>query len=702
MKRMKQILSLLLILAMLFTLAGGALAEENGAETDENGETAESGLVLNDGSPWVNWSLRENIAQAEKKPDSPKDDFYLWVNYDWLKSAEIKPGNYITTPMLDAENEIVEQAFEVLNDTTLTSEDATMVQHLYKAFLDWDARNALGVAPLQKEIDRIRAVSSIGELTQLLCAEDYRGATLFTYGVRRGPNDPDTWITEVVAQDLLLEDSAEYRERTDYGDLCEASLRSVFPRMMKKLGYSPEETSEMLDLAFALETELADSMITKAEEMAPDHIQRINNEMSRAEAETLCSSFPWLDIMYADGYAGAQRFLVYEPAWLQKMDEIWREERLEHLKNDLIVTTVQGYMCFLDRESYDLYWEMQNKKYGIEGSTPDEDIAYYFVCSFLPKQMACAFFEKYDPTKMKNDITRICKEAIDCYREMLREEEWLTEETRAKAIEKLDAMHILAVYPEKWPDYSGLSIEGLGLYDCLHAISRYDGQICRSLVDQPVDRDLWYYTGEDASMNNVLQGNAIYDPSLNTFIILRGILGDTIYREDMSDEELYGAIGTIIAHEISHAFDPTCSQYDATGKLNSWWTEADHDAFDARAKKLIDYYNGMTIFSGIHLFGENIQGEAVADMGGVKCMLRLLEKKKEDVDYRTFFEAFARIYRTLITVEMEHYKLLQDPHPADYIRVNSVVQQFPQFFETYGIQEGDGMWLAPEDRVAVW
>ena len=347
MKRMKQILSLLLILAMLFTLAGGALAEENGAATDENGETAENGLVLNDGSPWVNWSLRENIAQAEKKPDSPKDDFYLWVNYDWLKSAEIKPGNYITTAMLDAENEIVEQAFEVLNDTTLTSEDATMVQHLYKAFLDWDARNALGVAPLQKEIDRIRAVSSIGELTQLLCAEDYRGATLFTYGVRRGPNDPDTWITEVVAQDLLLEDSAEYRERTDYGDLCEASLRSVFPRMMKKLGYSPEETSEMLDLAFALETELADSMITKAEEMAPDHIQRINNEMSRAEAETLCSSFPWLDIMYADGYAGAQRFLVYEPAWLQKMDEIWREERLEHLKNDLIVTTVQGYMCFL-------------------------------------------------------------------------------------------------------------------------------------------------------------------------------------------------------------------------------------------------------------------------------------------------------------------------------------------------------------------
>ena len=107
MKRMKQILSLLLILAMLFTLAGGALAEENGAATDENGETAESGLVLNDGSPWVNWSLRENIAQAEKKPDSPKDDFYLWVNYDWLKSAEIKPGNYITTAMVDAENEIV-------------------------------------------------------------------------------------------------------------------------------------------------------------------------------------------------------------------------------------------------------------------------------------------------------------------------------------------------------------------------------------------------------------------------------------------------------------------------------------------------------------------------------------------------------------------------------------------------------------------
>jgi len=185
-------------------------------------------------------------------------------------------------------------------------------------------------------------------------------------------------------------------------------------------------------------------------------------------------------------------------------------------------------------------------------------------------------------------------------------------------------------------------------------------------------------------------------------VILRGILGDAFYREDMSDEELYGAIGAVIGHEISHAFDPAGAQFDATGRLNNWWTEADEAAFASRAQKLIDYYNGITAFNGLQVPGENVQGETVADLGGVKCMLRLLEEKKEHVDYRTFFEAYAKVWRNLIVWEVEYHSLMLDEHPPHYIRVNTVVQQFPQFYDTYGITEGDGMWLKPEDRILVW
>ena len=693
---MKKTVLFVLALCLCFTAFSAVFAE------GDTGEAAENDMILNDGTPWVDWSLRENIAQIGEKPDSPKDDFYLRTNYDWLKSTEIAPGQSYSSPFIDVETEVGRLCLEVLKDTTLKSEDAAQAQYLYNAFLDWDARNALGVEPLQKTINRISAVSTLDELTRMLCDKEYAGEKLFEADVQVNYSEPDTWITDIQPIDLLLDDSAEYRERTEQGDYFEAVYREFMPRMLEKLGYSTEEADGMLTRTFALEAELADSIMTSAEEYEPDFYQRISNQMSRAEAETLCSALPWLEMLDGQGYAGAQRYQVEQPAYLQKLDGIYREERLEDLKNYLIVSTVYDHMKILDRESFDLYNDIRNSKYGIEGSLPDEERACQEVRSNLPKQTDCAFFEKYDPTKMKADITRICEEVIDCYRKMLREEDWLAEETRAKAIEKLDKMRITAVCPEKWPDYSGLSLEGLGYYDCIREIKRYKARFSESLVDQPRDPDLWYYTMGEDWVNDILTTNAMYSPELNEIIILRGILGDAIYREDMSDEEMCGAIGMIIAHEISHAFDPTCASFDADGRMNNWWTEADEASFAVRAQKLIDYYNSITAFSGLQVSGENVQGEAVADMGSVKCMLRLLEGKKEDVDYRAFFEAFATAWREVITLEAESYLLTLDNHPLNYIRVNTVVQQFPQFHETYGITEGDGMWLAPENRVLVW
>ena len=693
---MKKIILFVLTLCLCFSVFSGTAFAEGA------GETAGSGMTLDDGTPWIDYSLRENIARTGEKPDSPKDDFYLWVNHNWLKTAEIAPGQYADNAFTYIDREIMNQCLEVLTDTTMTSGDAVAARQLYNAFLDWDARNALGIAPLKEVIDRISAVSTIDELTELLCSRDYAGYRLFAFDVSKGLNDPDAWITAVQPVRLLLRDSAEYRQRTDQGNLIESAYREFLPKMLERLGYSPEEASAMLTRAFALEAELAESIMTSAESMAPDYSQRINNVMSRAEAETLCSAFPWLRILDEQGYAGVQRYQVEQPAYLRKADEIYREERLEDIKNLLILKNVNYFMFYLDRESYDLYNGMYNQINGIETTQPDEEAACQTVRSTLPTQMDRAFFEKYDATKMKADITRICGEIIDCYRRMLGKEDWLTEETRAKAIEKLDAIHFIAVFPDKWPDYSGLTLEGLGYYDCIRAIDRQRDRISVSLADQPVDHDLWYRTLEDDWANDVLQTNAMYDPRSNSIIILRGVLGGVLYRENMSDEELCGSIGLIIAHEISHAFDPTGAQFDATGRMNNWWTEADHAAFDARAQRLIDYCNGITAFSGLRVAGESVQGEAVADLGAAQCMLNLLEEKKGDVDYRAFFETIAGTWRQVITWEVERYYLLQDSHMPNYLRVNTMVQQFPQFHETYGITEGDGMWLAPENRVPVW
>lgn len=676
--RWKQAAALLLVLMLLATPRASAFAE---------------GEKLDDGSPWVDYVLRENVQAVAERPESPKDDLYLYVNYDWAKENEIRPGYRSESSFTIVSDEIQEMSQAVLTDESLEGDDAALVQGLYKAFLDWDARNALGVEPVQKIVDEINAVSDLEGLTALFCDKDAHAGQYVSFGSSTGFNDPETYLLSIDPMGLLLGDSAEYAERTEMGDRYEAAYREAAAKMLPKFGYTEEEASEMLDRALALETELAGGIMSSAESMSPDYIQKINNEMNPEEACALCKSFPLSDILEAWGYGAAERCVVSEPAYLEKLDAVYTPERLEDLKNYLIVCDILDNMSALDRDSYEISIDFGNAANGSTGSTPDEEVAFQLVRSALMTPMNRAFFARYDATKMKEDITRICRETIDYYRTMLAEEEWLSAETREKAVEKLDSITINAVYPEKWRDYSALTLEGLSFFDAMTAIGDFNTAYNLSLLNTKIDHELWQF--------DTLQTNASYNPQDNSINIFRGILGGAFYREDMSTEELYAGIGSVIGHEISHAFDTNGAQFDATGALNNWWTEDDYSAFLGRAQKLIDYYDTMTAFGGYQVQGQNIQTEAIADMAGLKCMLNLLDQK-DDVDYRAFFEAYAKLWARLNTRETEYYCLMQDPHPLHYLRTNVTVQQFDQFLEAFDIQEGDGMYLDPAVRVLVW
>ena len=667
---------MLLALVLLSTLTGTAFAE-----------------TLDDGSPWTDYVLRENIAAAAERPESPKDDLYLYANYDWAKETEIRPGYTTESSFTEVDDEIREMCMAVLTDDGLQGEDAALVQGLYNAWLDWDARNALGVEPVRALMEKIRSASDLDALSALFCEKYARTGSLFAFGASTGFRDPETYLLWLSPMQLLLGDSAEYAERTELGQRREAAYTDAAKKMLPMFGYTEEEAAEMLGRALALETELAGAIMTSAERMSPDYIQRINNEMSPEEACALCTNFPLADIINAWGYGAAERCLVTQPAYLEKLDGLYTEERLDDLKNYLIVCAALDNMNILDRDCYELSVDFRNAVNGSTGVKPDEEVAHDVVRSMLRTPMDRAFLEKYDATQMKADITRICQECVDYYRGMLEEEDWLSAETREKAIEKLDALKIHAVYPDKWRDYSGLSLDGLGYYDCMDAISRFETDYNISLLNTKVDHDLWNF--------DILETNAYYEPQENSINIIRGILGGAFYREDMSAEELYAGIGSVIGHEISHAFDTSGAQFDATGALNNWWTEEDYGAFVARAQKLIDYYDAMTAFGGYSVQGKNIQTEAIADMAGVKCMLALLERKG-DADYRAFFEAYAKMWACLNTREREYYCLMQDPHPLHHLRVNATAQQFDQFLEAFGITEGDGMYLDPANRVLVW
>ena len=180
-----------------------------------------------------------------------------------------------------------------------------------------------------------------------------------------------------------------------------------------------------------------------------------------------------------------------------------------------------------------------------------------------------------------------------------------------------------------------------------------------------------------------------------------GILGGDLYNTDMSKEELLANVGDTIAHEISHAFDTTGCQFDEKGNLRNWWTQEDGTAFAARADKLAAYYDEIEPFQDVNCVGSQIEGEAIADLVAVKIMLRIAGKE-DDFDYDRFFRSFSESWRTITTTQSEYYTLLQDTHPLAYLRVNAVVQQFQEFYDTYGIRQGDGMYLPPDKRLEVW
>jgi putative endopeptidase len=346
-----------------------------------------------------------------------------------------------------------------------------------------------------------------------------------------------------------------------------------------------------------------------------------------------------------------------------------------------------------DRASYDAFLDADNRIRGASGRMPDELVAYGNVRGLLSTPMARAYIDRYDASKVKEQITDICRQVISCYRDMLAEEDWLSATTRRKAVEKLDAITINAVYPDTWVDYSGLDLTGLSFYECMTAIERFYQELDRSHTNGRVDRKLWD--------GDILDQNAYYFPQDNSINIILGLLEKPFYYDGMSDEELLGGIGAVIGHEISHAFDPTGAQFDKDGNLASWWTAEDHAAFQARAARLVDYFDGISVWDGLNVSGSSVQGEASADMAGLKVMLRIA-RDRPGFDYQKFFTSYATIWRRIVTRELAYYMTTQDPHPLNYLRTNTTLQQFDEFMDAFGIQPGDAMYLAPEDRVTIW
>ncbi|MCR5222061.1 MAG: M13 family metallopeptidase [Lachnospiraceae bacterium] len=676
------------------SVAENAGTQETGEEGTEEGTGEEP--VVTGGTPWVDSELKENV--AEDTPVSPVDDFHLYANKEWILNNEIPSGYSTWSHYSERELEVKKQCMELLKDESLTGHDAELIQTYNALILDWDARNAAGVSEIRNLYEKILAIETTEDVTELLTNGETSSKlyAFVSYGAGPGLNDPDRYLVVTSSPGLLLDDSAEYSERTELGDIYYAFEKEVFTYLAGKMGMEETEAQERFDRAIDIETVLSKSIYTTKETNADDYLEKINNEMSFEDVVALAKVFPLEEIMTSDGYKYDGKYLMMNPGYFETLDEVYTDANIDGIRDLILVKYLLGYAGLLDRETYEKRIELRNRYFGTSGSLPDEEMAYNTVTSALPASMQKVYISRYGSEEDKKKMEDLCRQVIDTYREMLSENEWASDEVKNYAIEKLDKMEIHAAYPDKFRDTSGLDLSGCSLIKAQERLSREAQDYNRSLIGTEVDKEMW---AEDF---DILSCNAFYAPNTNTINMIIGMMGDPFYSSDMSTEELYASIGAFwVGHEISHAFDSNGSQYDADGKYRDWWTEEDKKEFKRRVSKMDDYLDGIVAFGDKHFIGTNIDTEMVADMTGLQCALRMASKV-EGFDYDKFFTKYANMNASLEVYSSELSVLMQDEHPLNYSRTNVPVQQFEEFYETYGVKEGDNMYLAPEDRLLIW
>ena len=680
--RQKKLCGILLALLMVGVL-GGAFAAEPDYTT---------------GTPWPDIDL-DGVLTRDMEA-SIKDNFVLAVNKDKILAIKIPEGYSNGGTMTDLTLQQAKDLKNMFLGTAPKEHDPRLAYDLFQLMMDWNSRNAQGVAPLKKMTDSIEKIDTLDALNAyfLKTPVEEQPAALWQGGSTPDFVDSDHNILAVQSCRLLLGDSAEYSKLTDYGAIKKKAVSELVRKMLVKLGYTEKDALQKIENCFALETMLAPAVFTNEQQNSADIYSKINNRYTYEELSKAQGSVPVLAMLAHTGYPEAKEYLVTEPAFLKKLNELYTKENLPLIRDYLIVHSVAGSAQNLDRECYEWHYAYKNAVTGASGMLPDEEVFSSLVANILAWPVARLYSETYLKQEDKVRIAGLVDEIVEVYHDVISRADFLSGATKAKAIEKLDAIDKRVLYPDSWERYECENLnfaspqEGGTLWEAMKNIDAYMTAKNVREYSKPVDKGKWCATPHTV--------NCFYDPQSNAIHILGAFSQGAIYHSGMSDEELLAKLGWVIGHEISHAFDSTGAQFDKNGNMANWWTEEDYAAFRARNEKMVAYYNNIHPWKGQDLYGSIMTGEACADMAGMKAVLCIAAGKK-DFDYDAFFRAYAEVWLTKDTLQRAYVRI-NDVHPLCYLRINCTVQQFDEFLNCYGITGGDGMYLAPKDRVNIW
>ena len=686
-------------------------------------------------SPWINSDLFNSIDETTEL--SLKDDFHAAANREWLLAHNNEEEGHANTWEV-ASNTLSENTSALLYrdaqfnpDRNIMSEET--LQHLQELIWDMvdladnqEKRNELGLEPLIPYLQTIENIDSLEEMTQYLINSDKTNLTAenFVNAMVDSPVDAKDYYTVFIRypMHLTLSSPNGFKALGLYDFNLYSVEKEAIRHVLGELGYTPKQIKKVLYNCYTFERAMADYLPTDTEVSEENYWNRAIKAYTLEDLQKLQGNFPLIQLLEAAGVAHSETFRIAEYGFVNFMGKYYKQSHLENLKAYFLVHTILDSLPYLDETCQnwgDQIWDIRNtaateKKQARpekpEDPSDEEAMENYrlnllmhdYIKPLLKVPFELAYIGNFCSSQAKQEIKDIVEQIRAFYVDLLANTQWLSQETRDKAVEKAQKMAVRVMYPDELPDYSNLTYktyeEGGNLLDAVAAIHQRSHQLPTHKINQPVNRADW-----NLGAFTTLAVNAFNEHTSNAITIMAGILaGDFMYDPDAPVEQNYGRLGVIVGHEVSHSFDTTGYGYDSEGLPYGWWTNDDVVAFRQRSDRLASYYSKLMYLprNPTPYTGTTVQGEAISDMGGVKCMLALAEDIP-DFDYDLFFRSYASLWAYQTTMQGENEKS-HDEHPLGFFRTNVTLQQFDKFFETYGIGPGDGMYLAPEDRILVW
>lgn len=675
---------LAVILAAALFGCGKMQSEKTAAE-----ETASAGEVLpNDGT-----SVSGDGADEQKQEPvvSERDDFYEAVNGELLAQWEIEPDESVTnrfTRLAKENTELITGIIKrtVENNTAEKGSDEGNIRALYLTGMDQDARNAAGYGRiLTAFFEEVDAAKTPTDLMKC-CLEFDRNYGFYSFGgisFDADPSDSNKKIPVWIPADMGLS-----REVWFSKDPSNQNRTAYFTEYLKQLcmagGYSEEEAENAAEQTVGIMKQMAEESLSLEDSMDPE---KTYNFYTPKELEELSSGAVSAEMLKKIFELEPDETLVVIDVKLTKaLGSIMTEEHLPALKEYVKLCAIRDNTLYIDMDSYEAAMDYQLKAMGLEENMPFEEQIAETVQSVLGFQCGRLYCRQYFSEETISEVGEIVKLVTEVFGKRISELDWMSEETKAEAEKKLKAMTVRIGHPDNWPqDRYELILsapEEGGIYvDNILTVAKVSTEYNFETRNDPVDKTLWPDTPQTV--------NAYYMPQDNSINLPAGILMPPFYDPEASEEENLGSIGMVIAHEITHAFDTSGSQFDENGNLRDWWTPEDKTRFQSLAEEVAAYYDAMEI-DGKKVNGSQTVTENIADLGAVACITQIA--KEEGYDLKRVYEAYANLWACKCREEYLADQIATDVHAPEKIRVNATLSAQQDFRDLYGITKGDGMY----------